>query len=174
MLASLIVALTILAGPAPGKAAAPPSLCSSSERIYFSCVTKPGHRLLSLCGSHSMTKTSGYLQYRFGRSGKVELEYPSKRDASTERFRYYHYSRYRIDRQGVVFDHGGYRYAVFHHYEGDTPPEQVIAGVDVSRGVDGPTVREIACTAPTIHDLSALENVLPCDEENALAMCPDG
>lgn len=57
-------------------------------------------------------------------------------------------------------------------FEGDTPPEQVFAGVGVSRELDGTTVREIACTAPIIHDLSALENVLPCDTENALAMCP--
>jgi hypothetical protein len=51
------------------------TLCAPAERVYFSC--RIGLKTVSLCGSEQLTKTSGYLQYRFGRIGiDPELIYP--------------------------------------------------------------------------------------------------
>lgn len=64
----------------------PPSHCSKDERIILSCEIASNRKLLSLCGSSDLSAAKGYLQYRFGRPGEVELEFPAKPDGSRSRF----------------------------------------------------------------------------------------
>lgn len=52
-------------------------LCQSDEKLIFGC--EIGNKLVSLCASDHMTKTTGYAQYRFGLPGKVELIYPASK-----------------------------------------------------------------------------------------------
>src|SRR5438128_10829064 len=55
------------------------SLCAKDERIIFSCITKRAAKIVSLCASKDLTNDRGYLQYRFGLPGKIELEFPKSR-----------------------------------------------------------------------------------------------
>src|SRR5689334_11813206 len=70
------------------------SLCSTGEQIIFSCSVKHGTgragetKIASLCASPRLTKEAGYLQYRFGLPNKIELEYPARRTATQEAFKY--------------------------------------------------------------------------------------
>lgn len=61
--------------------AAPPpqseSLCTENERSLYSCTM--GKKLLSICASNDLSKSTGYLQYRFGRIDHLELQYPAEK-----------------------------------------------------------------------------------------------
>jgi hypothetical protein len=54
--------------------AAEPTLCKADELVVFSCST--GARIASVCASKDISKTGGFLQYRFGRTDGVELAFP--------------------------------------------------------------------------------------------------
>jgi hypothetical protein len=60
-------------------AAAKPTLCQADEDVLFSC--NASKKLISVCASRDLEADHGYLQYRFGSPGKVELAIPS--DKST-------------------------------------------------------------------------------------------
>lgn len=68
--------LLVLALPATALASSARTHCEAGETIVFSCST--GTRILSLCASPDVSKTSGYLQYRYGVADKLELVFPEK------------------------------------------------------------------------------------------------
>jgi hypothetical protein len=45
------------------------SLCTKGEKVVFSCALKSSTKTVSLCSSQKLTKSEGYLQYRFGVPG---------------------------------------------------------------------------------------------------------
>lgn len=49
--------------------------CTSNERTLFSCATKK-NKIVSICASKDLSPNSGYMQYRFGKLGKVEMTMP--------------------------------------------------------------------------------------------------
>ncbi len=61
----------ILAAPA----CAADSHCSAGEATVFNC--SAGKKIVSLCASHDLGKSSGYLQYRFGPKGEPEIQAPA-------------------------------------------------------------------------------------------------
>ncbi len=74
--------LTLLTGLA-GLAFAPLALsadthCTSQESTLFNCTT--GKKTVSVCASKNLSRSSGYLQYRFGAKGKPEIEIPEARE----------------------------------------------------------------------------------------------
>ena len=75
----------------------PNTLCATNERIIFSCPVKRPAKFVSLCASKDLTSESGYVQYRFGLPGKIELEYPKDRTGTQQKFQYMHYFRARVD-----------------------------------------------------------------------------
>ena len=50
------------------------SHCRAQEHIVFSCSV--GKKTVSVCASADLSATSGYLQYRFGPKGALELAFP--------------------------------------------------------------------------------------------------
>jgi hypothetical protein len=60
------------------------SHCTAEETVYFSCST--GKKLLSYCGSGTISATSGYLQYRFGTPDKLEITVPATKDIASKSF----------------------------------------------------------------------------------------
>jgi uncharacterized protein len=60
--------------PAPSKPAAQ-SHCSNEEITLFSCRLKK-QKTVSVCASTNVSANAGYLQYRFGRIGQIELVLP--------------------------------------------------------------------------------------------------
>lgn len=131
------------------------------------------NRIVSVCGSADPGALNGYLQYRFGRIGHIEMQYPSMQEGSARQFRFYHYGRYRVERLGLIFRRRNFEYTTYSHYEGDEKPEKTLIGLTVSRD-DGRTVSDLRCTLPLVDRLSELEDAVPCDRGNALAMkCPE-
>lgn len=72
--ASGCFAISLIAATSWAAASPAPTLCNADELVIFSCAT--GARVASICASKSLSKTDGYMQYRFGRNENVELSYP--------------------------------------------------------------------------------------------------
>ena len=77
-----LAALPVLVSPsnqvaasAQGKNLQVNTLCAKDERVIFACVLKQPAKIVSVCASKNVTSETGYLQYRFGLPGKVELEF---------------------------------------------------------------------------------------------------
>ena len=49
--------------------------CAANEDVIFACTT--GQKVVSVCASKDLDPKSGYMQYRFGQIGKIELAYPA-------------------------------------------------------------------------------------------------
>lgn len=54
-------------------------LCTAEEQVVFACELK-NKKIVSICASKQLSATAGYVQYRYGTSKAIELEYPSKRE----------------------------------------------------------------------------------------------
>ena len=144
------------------------SLCRVEEQVFFSCRVTGSSKLISLCGSQALDTRRGYLQYRFGKAGAVELQFPRDR-ANTQRvFRYAHYFRAQVDRTEVTFDNDGYRYVVFDYYEGDIKPPVRESGVRVRRHGAVEKATELKCAGKSISKLGSLESIVPRDNDNPL------
>lgn len=70
---SILLVLTLVFAHAAYAQAA--SLCEQDEQVVFSCST--GKKVVSLCASKEASKSSGYLQYRFGAQNRIELIFPN-------------------------------------------------------------------------------------------------
>src|SRR6266851_2325141 len=81
----------------------PNTLCAKDERIIFSCPVKRPAKIVSICASKDLTSEHGYLQYRFGLPGKIELEFPKERTGTQEKFHYTHYFRAQFDLTEIDF-----------------------------------------------------------------------
>ena len=144
------------------------SLCRVEEQIFFTCQVTGSSKLISLCGSKSLDTRRGYLQYRFGTLGAVELQFPRDR-ANTQRvFRYAHYFRAQVDRTEVTFDNEGYRYVVFDYHEGDIKPPVRASGVRVRHHGSMEKETELKCDGKPTSKLSVLESIVPRDNDNPL------
>lgn len=158
---------TLLAAQAVPKSQ-PQSLCRGEEKIIFSCAVTPGARIVSLCASNALDHRRGYLQYRYGKPGAIELQFPQARANTQIAFRYAHYFRAQVDRTEVSFDTQGYRYTLFDYFEGDVKPAIITAGVHVSKhGAKGADTR-FRCVAKPTSNLGNLENVITHDRDNPL------
>lgn len=115
----------------PGSTSQKGTLCSDAEKTLFSCSVKRSAKVVSLCASADVTKTRGYVQYRFGVPGKVELEYPADKARSQEKFEYHHYFRAQVDETEISFSSGGYKYAIFDDYNGEMRPAVSSQGIRV-------------------------------------------
>ena len=129
VISALLCGLVISATPAPQTQ--PGSLCESGEKIVFSCKVEIAAKFVSLCSSKELTKDRGYLQYRFGLPGKIELEFPKQRAQTQSAFKYSHYFRAQVDETEISFTRGGHEYTVFDNYRGDQKPVIHRQGVTV-------------------------------------------
>ena len=150
------------------------TLCQKDERVLFSCPVRGGMKFVSLCSSRELSEKEGYLQYRFGRAGNVELEFPAQRVHTQTMFRYSYYFRYQVERTTVSFNKHGYIYTIFDDYEGDSKPKMHQRGVQVTPPIAGQKVTTLMCYGATIGNLSDLKSIVPCDKDDPLNMgdCP--
>ncbi|HEX3635693.1 MAG TPA: hypothetical protein VHV99_09430 [Paraburkholderia sp.] len=153
--------------PDNNRAIAQVSLCSADETVFFSCAVKNGEKVVSLCGTKGLSRNQGYLQYRFGRSSHIELEYPKAREDTRRAFSYAHYFRALVDLSEISFTIDKYRYSIFDHADSESKPATREAGVRVTASNDDSTTTLVCRGAPTSR-LAALANVLPCDKESGL------
>ena len=74
------------------------TLCTPSEVVVFSCVTKRRKpKRVSLCAKKEWSAERGYLVYRYGRKGKIELEYPKNRLVPRDSFKVVRKSSYDVN-----------------------------------------------------------------------------
>jgi hypothetical protein len=96
----------------PMPALAGSSLCLDSEAIYFSCVARGA--IVSLCASPDLSRESGALQYRYGKSHrKIELKYPDHPAHPSKSFKQYSGSGTKVSYVALGFQVGDYAYSVF-------------------------------------------------------------
>ncbi len=137
----------------------PNTLCAKDERIIFSCPVKRPAKIVSVCASKDLASDRGYLQYRFGLPGKVELEYPKDRQGTQQKFKYSHYFRAQVDLTEIGFTIDGYEYSVFDDYNGEEKPVQTSQGVSVTAPGKPKEVSFVCRTKPKA-DYSDLQAVL--------------
>ena len=140
------------------------SLCLRDEKIVFSCAVKRTAKIISLCASKDLDKERGYLQYRFGLPGKIELEFPKLRTGTQQQFRYSHYSRAQVDLTEINFNIDGYEYSIFDTYNGEEKPAVSEEGVSVTTP-GKPKEVSFVCRSKARADYSALPEVLSRDSE---------
>jgi hypothetical protein len=141
----------------------PGTLCEVGERIIFSCPIKRPAKIVSLCASKDLTNERGYVQYRFGLPGNVELEYPKERTGTQEKFHYTHYFRAQFDLSEISFTNDGYEYQITDDYNGEEKPSQSIQGVSVT-APGKPKEVSLACRAKPKADYTDLQAVLPTEQ----------
>jgi hypothetical protein len=145
----------------------PNSLCARTEQIIFSCLTKRSgasssrspSKIVSLCASRDLDKERGYLQYRYGVPGKVELEFPKSRTGTQQLFQYSHYMRYQVGRSEISFEIDGYQYQIFDDYNGEEKPLISTEGVSVT-APGKPKEVSFVCRTKARADYSILDEVL--------------
>ena len=138
----------------------PNTLCAKDERIIFSCPVKKPAKIVSLCASKDFDKERGYLQYRFGLPGKIELEFPTDRKGTQQKFQYTHYFRAQVDMTEINFKINGYEYQIFDDYNGEEKPKVSSQGVNVTAPGKPKEVSFVCRTRPKA-DYNVLEAALP-------------
>jgi hypothetical protein len=143
----------------PAPAPQSKSLCAKDEQVIFSCLVKRPAKIVSLCGSKDLAKERGYLQYRFGLPGKVELEYPKDRLGTQAKFQYTHYMRYQVDLTEINFNIDGYEYQIFDTYNGEEKAKISTQGVSVT-APGKPKDVSFVCRGKAKADFSNLPEIL--------------
>jgi hypothetical protein len=138
------------------------SLCARDEKTIWSCETV-NRKIVSICGAKRLDKERGYLQYRFGRPGHVELEYPQARQNTQTAFAYFRYTRPLVTYLGLRFKINEYDYEV---YDNSNEEERAgsEAGVTVTPAGNTAKTVDYRCRKPVVHHLIELEEVVPHTE----------
>lgn len=102
----------LLVSEAPA-VAAPPGACRPDERSLWTCTVGKAGKIAAVCGSKDLTADQGYLQYRFGAPGRLELEFPQTREGSQEAFVYSRYTRPGTTHLALRFEKDGHTYTLF-------------------------------------------------------------
>jgi hypothetical protein len=88
------------------------SLCSSEENVLFSCSI--GRKLVSVCSSKELSRTSGYVQYRFGLINKTpELVYPKEKVPPASKFSYGETGGAKYSLSNLHFTQSGHSYTIY-------------------------------------------------------------
>jgi hypothetical protein len=138
------------------------SLCQANEQTIWSCTTTK-NKIASVCGSKDLAEDKGYLQYRFGSLGKIELEFPKERKESQKAFKYLRYTRPLVTMLTLSFETGGVVYEIHDDDNSEEKPAIRVASIDIK---DGAKELSIVCKQPTTGSLMKLEDFVPRDEEN--------
>ncbi|MFQ3639295.1 MAG: hypothetical protein SNJ62_04705 [Chloracidobacterium sp.] len=155
------------AGPVQGN-----MLCTGTEKLIFGATTTSG-KMVCLCASADFTNKKGYLQYRFGRPGRVELEYPADQSVGSQRLFYYaHYTRYQREWASVRFKNKEYNYRIYYSYDGEAGRPTAEYGLNVYLGEGDKGTNFTLRRNSVVGALQELEGAIQCDREDALADCP--
>ena len=138
------------------------SLCQSGEQTIWTCATTK-NKVASVCASKDLAEDKGYVQYRFGAAGKVELEFPKERKDSAQKFKYSRYTRPLVTMLTLKFENEGVVYEIHDDDNAEEKPPVRAASIDI---VDGAKNSSVACKLPTAGSLMKLETIVPRDEEN--------
>lgn len=172
--ASLGLSFLPAASAAPTTTPAQPQnrmLCTGNEQLIFGAVTTGG-KMVCLCSSPNLTAQRGYLQYRFGRPGRVELEYPAERTGSQQRFYYAHYARYQREWASLRFKNNEYNYRLYYSFDREAGRPTTEYGLNVYLGEGDKGTNFMLRRNTVVGQLQALEGIVSCDREDTLNDCP--
>lgn len=141
----------------------PKSLCSKTEQTIWSCTTTK-NKIASVCASQGLTSEKGYLQYRFGTKGKIELELPEKREGSQNFFKYSRYTRPLVTMLQLTFAKGDYAYEIHDDDNSEEKPPLRAASIDITKSGSQKTSSVVCRTPTTAGSLIKLEDIVPKDE----------
>lgn len=144
------IALFLLVSFFSGLAYAGKTLCEKSEAVYFSCPVANSKRIISVCGSPEISDSAGYLQYRFGRPGAVELVYPKTKEKTQQQFYWEENNNYHSGSRTLYFEIGSYSYGVFSFELGE-----VLSNKSEGEKKYGVWVRRLGVNAPAEEILCA-------------------
>lgn len=139
------------------------SLCARDEKTIWSCETTK-RKIVSICSSGQLDKQSGYVQYRFGLPGHVELEYPQQRENTQTAFAYFRYTRPLVTYLGLRFKIKEYDYEVYDNSNEEERGGSSEAGVTVTPAGNTAKAVDYRCRKPVVHHLIELEEVVPNTE----------
>ncbi len=160
-----LLLLTAGAGNGPERSASakggPDSLCAKTENVIFNCRIEKSTKLLSVCGSKDLDQTKGYLQYRFGRTGAIELEFPADRQNTQKQFGYSRYTRPLVTYLTLSFETNGYEYSLHQDDNSEEKPPVNESRIEISKvGASGES-KELKCSGRTFGSLISIEDFVP-------------
>jgi hypothetical protein len=139
------------------------SLCQASEIIRFNCAIRDTGKLVSVCSSRTLTKTSGYLQYRFGTHKKVELVFPPTTKTTQKAFTWESHSELG-DYEALNFKIGSYGYTVQRWVRtsslADSPDSAGVLVYRIGGSSSDQLLTELKCTSQRIEPMN-LSHVIP-------------
>jgi len=156
-----VVCLSLALERTPAAPQSASSLCDNGEKVIFSCAIRKPAKIVSLCASPGVSKEAGYVQYRFGLPGKIELEFPKTRTGTQAAFKYSHYFRAQFDETEIGFTADAYEYAIFDDYNGEQKPASHDQGIRVT-APDGKETT-LSCRGRAKADYGNLGDVLPAE-----------
>jgi hypothetical protein len=142
----------------------PRTLCSATERVVWSCETTKDGRIASLCGSKDLDADRGYVQYRFGLPGRVELEYPGTRTNTQAAFKFSRYTRPLVTYLKLVFVNNGFTYTLSDDSNDEEKPPAREASVSVAPAGANGKESTLRCRRPITGSLMKLEGVVQKEE----------
>ena len=136
----------------PVVAAEPANLCEPGETVWFGAAVDGTEEMVSLCGMPPAAGAPGWVEFRKGKPGAIDLRYPAERAGST---------RPRTTYLKIEFTRDGLAYAILEFFEADrTPPSSV--SFRVSRKSDGTEISSSALRMRTPElQMMRLEDYLP-------------
>ncbi|HEY0320714.1 MAG TPA: hypothetical protein VGC66_07175 [Pyrinomonadaceae bacterium] len=138
----------------------PASLCTATEQVVWSCVMVKDRKLVSVCSSKDLDKSGGYVQYRFGQSGKVELEFPRDRANTQSAFKYSRYTRPLVTYLKLEFVNNGITYTISDDYNSEEKPSMRDAAITVKPSGGAAAETRLKCRLPIKGSLMKLEDVV--------------
>ncbi|HEX8176425.1 MAG TPA: hypothetical protein VF543_15150 [Pyrinomonadaceae bacterium] len=136
------------------------SLCAQGEQVVWSCETVKERKLASICSSKNLDAERGYVQYRFGRVGRVELEFPSKRAGSRSAFTYSRYTRPLVTYLKLEFLNNGVAYTISDDSNEEEKPARRYAAITVKNSDGEARETTLRCRMPVTGSLMKLEGVV--------------
>ncbi|MEO6280328.1 hypothetical protein [Roseateles sp.] len=134
--------------------------CHPDERAIFSCALRNG-KTVSVCSSQALSADEGYLQCRYGRPGRIELEYPTIRNGSQARFEFESHRPYQGEYENLEFEKDGHRYSIYRVLTNESGQKNS-AGIRVHRlsaDQTSPLV-DTLCKAPLVPPSMGLEMIV--------------
>jgi hypothetical protein len=117
------------------------TMCYAHEEIYFSCPVDK--KTISICASGNISPKNGYVQYRFGRPGKPELEYPAESNPPMNKFSISDFHGGNVNSVHLKFKSGKYIYVVY---------QSATSGVYVTK--NGRVIRNLLCGGGQYRQIS--------------------
>ena len=136
------------------------SLCARDEQTIWSCEINGSRKTASNCGEAQMDAGRGYVQYRFGRPGRVELEFPRQRQNTQSAFTYKRYTRPLVTYLAIKFVVDRYTYKIYDESNDEERPGRRVARISVVPPGEGSKPGDLNCRKPIAGTLMSLEDVV--------------